>query len=143
MRVDVLVEPQNIVWVVLFLDLDEAGIVRPIGRADKLVTRIAQLIDVHSMRKGLQSVARSLDPTHCIGLLCGSAPGTRDVYFITGLPQSKCRIARPYTAYSPTQRHNDHLAPWWTILNCRGNRRDCSLAEFGKEQVGLEVRNRR
>ena len=55
------------------------------------------------MRKGLQCVARGLDLMQCIGLLCGSAPNTRDVYFITGLPQNKCRIARPYTAHSPTQ----------------------------------------
>jgi len=50
---DVLVESQHVVWVVLFLDLHEASIVRPIARADQLVTRIAQLVDVHSMRKGL------------------------------------------------------------------------------------------
>jgi len=40
-RLDVLVEPQHIAWVVLFFDLYEAIIVRPIGRTDKLVTRIA------------------------------------------------------------------------------------------------------
>ena len=50
---DVLVESQHVVWVVLFLDLHEASIVRPIARADQLVTRISQLVDVHSMREGL------------------------------------------------------------------------------------------
>ena len=50
---DVLVESQHVAWVVLFLDLHEASIVRPITRADQLVTRIAQLVYVHSMRKGL------------------------------------------------------------------------------------------
>jgi len=50
---DVLVESQHVAWVVPFLDLHEASIVRPIARADQLVTRIAQLVDVHSMRKGL------------------------------------------------------------------------------------------
>src|SRR5690242_15851843 len=40
-RLDVLVEAQHVVWVVLFLDFDEASIVRAIGCADKLVTRFA------------------------------------------------------------------------------------------------------
>jgi hypothetical protein len=40
-RLDVLVESQHVAWVVLFLDLHEASIVRPVTRADKLVTRIA------------------------------------------------------------------------------------------------------
>lgn len=32
---DVLVKSQHVVWVVLFLDLHEASIVRPIARADQ------------------------------------------------------------------------------------------------------------
>jgi hypothetical protein len=40
-RFNVLVEPQHVVWVVLFLNLHEASIVRPVGLADKLLIRIA------------------------------------------------------------------------------------------------------
>jgi hypothetical protein len=49
---DVLVESQHIIGIILFLELHEASIVRPVGRPDKLVTRVAQLVDVDSMRKG-------------------------------------------------------------------------------------------
>jgi hypothetical protein len=49
---DVLVESQHIVGIILFLEFHEASIVRPVCRPDKLVTRVAQLVDVDSMRKG-------------------------------------------------------------------------------------------
>src|SRR5437763_1144235 len=107
---DVLVEEQHVAWVVLLLDLHKASIVRPVARADQLVTRIAQLVDVHSMRKGLQTIARSLNPSHYFRLHCGRIPNTRNVYLITRFPESKCGISHTYPAHSPTQRHNDHFA---------------------------------
>ena len=56
MRLDVLVEPQHILGVVLFLDLHQASVVRSVRRPDKLFAGFAQLVDVHSIRKGLQIV---------------------------------------------------------------------------------------
>jgi hypothetical protein len=40
-RLDILVEPQQVRGVVLFLDLDQASIVRPVGRAHKLLAGVA------------------------------------------------------------------------------------------------------
>src|SRR5258708_4468676 len=139
---DVLVEPEHIAWVVLFLDLHEASIIRTVGRADKLVTRIAQLVHIHSLRERLQTVARSLDPSHPFGLLCGSTPQTRYVYLITRLTKSKRRITQTYTANSPAQRHYDRLAFCRRMVDCRGNRCNSRLTEFAKKKVRLEVRDR-
>jgi hypothetical protein len=63
-RLDVLVEPQDILGIVLFLDLHQASVVRPVRRPDKLFAGFAQLVDVHSLRKGLQVVSQRLDPLH-------------------------------------------------------------------------------
>ena len=104
---DVLIEPQHIVGIVRFLDFHQTSTVRPVGRADKLVTRIAQLVDVHSLSKRLQLIARSLDPSYDLRLLCGSVPYTRHVYLITGLPQSIRHVTQIDAANSPAQRHND------------------------------------
>src|SRR5271157_3610947 len=143
MGLDVLVESQHVVWVVLFLDLHKASIVRPIARAHQLVTRIAQLVYVHSMCKGPQIVARSLHPSHHFRLHFGSVPNTRNVYFITRLAESKCGIGHSYTANGPAQRHNDYLACGWRIVDRRCNCRNGSSAEFSKNEICLEVRNRR
>src|SRR5436305_9736361 len=95
------------------------------------------------MGKGLQTVARSLDPSHRVGLLCGSAPDTRHVYLKTRLTQSKSHVIHAYTADGPAQWHNDHLALCWRAVDCRRNRCNRGLAEFQKKKVRLEVRNRR
>src|SRR5712692_6154403 len=73
-RLDVLVEPQHIPGVVLFLDLHQSSVVRSVRRPDELFAGFAQLVDVHSMRKGLQIVSQRLDPLHRSRLLCWSAP---------------------------------------------------------------------
>ena len=102
-RLDVLIPPQYILRVVLFFDLDEARIVRPVRRAHQLVTGIAQLVDVHSVRKGLQIVARSLNPFDYTGLLSRRTPHARQVHLVTRLPQSERRFTYTHTANRPTQ----------------------------------------
>src|SRR6478752_6322525 len=106
-RGDILVKSQHVRWVVFFLDLYQTSIVRPIARADELVTRISQLIDIDAVRKGFQSIACSLDPSHHLRFLSGSVPNTCHVYFIARFPESKCGRGRTYTADSSTQRHKD------------------------------------
>jgi hypothetical protein len=59
-RLDVLVERQHVLGVVFSLHLNQASVVRSVRGPDKLVAGFAQLIDVHSIRKGLQIVAQSL-----------------------------------------------------------------------------------
>src|SRR5215469_15314273 len=95
------------------------------------------------MGEGLQIVARSLYPSHDLGLLPGIAPDTRHVYLITGLPQCKRHVTRIYAANSPAQRHNDHLAGCWRIADGRLDRRNCALTKFPKKEVRLKVCNRR
>ena len=95
-RLHVLIEPEYIAWVVLFSDLHEACIIRTVAPADKLVTRIAQLVYVHSMRELLQTVARSLDPSDGAGPLFGI--GSRDVYFVAWLTKGKSRVTQIYSA---------------------------------------------
>src|SRR5208283_3166543 len=74
-RLDVLVEPQDILGIVLFLDTHQPSIVRPVRRPHKLFARFAQLVDVHSMRKRLQLVAQRRHPLHRTRLLSRSTPG--------------------------------------------------------------------
>src|SRR3974390_384552 len=95
------------------------------------------------MRKCLQAVASSMDPSHCIVLLCGSAPYTRDIDLIAGLTQGERRLGRIYASDGAAQRHNDHLAPSWRIIHCSGNRCDCRPVEFPKDEVSLEMRHGR
>ena len=45
-RLDVLIEPQHIPGIVLFLDLHQSSVVRPVRRPHKLLARFTQLIDV-------------------------------------------------------------------------------------------------
>src|ERR1700757_3418706 len=137
-RLDILVEPQHVPWVVLFLDFYEASVVWSVGRADKLVARIAQLVDVNSMRERPQDVARSLDPSHHFGLLCGGAPDTRHVYLIARLPQGKRPPTPTDPANSSPQRHYDHLAGCRRIVDCRGNRRNGGPAKLPQKKIRLE-----
>jgi len=65
---DVLVEPQRVRWVVLFLDLYQPSVVRPVRFPHKLVARFAQRVDVHPVSKGLQIVAQSSHPSNRIRL---------------------------------------------------------------------------
>ena len=97
-RLYVLIEPEHIAWVVLFFDLHQASIIRTVAPADKLVTRIAQLVYVHSMRELLQTVASSLDPSDGVGPLFGIDPGSRDVYFVAWLTKGKSRVTQTYSA---------------------------------------------
>src|SRR5215471_21629093 len=141
-RLDVLVEAQHIVGVVLLLDLRKASIVRTVAQADKLVTRVTQLIDVDSIGEGLQGVAGSLDPSHYSSFFVGSIPNPRYVYFITRLPQSKRHSIHTHTADCPAQRHDDQLACCGSIVDGGRNCRNCRTAEISKNKVSLEVRNR-
>src|ERR1700746_2271194 len=93
------------------------------------------------MRERLQTVGRSMDPLHDLGLVCRSAPDTRHVYFISGLPQSKRHITQIYAAYSPAQRHNIDLAPCWRIVDYGRDRCNCRPAKVSKNEVRLEVCN--
>ena len=127
-RANVLIKPQHILWVVFFLDLHQTSVVRPVGGLDELFARVTELVDVHSMRKRLQVVARRLDPPHHIGLPCGSAPDTGHIYLITRLPQSKRRITQTDAANCTAQGQNDQLARCRRIVDGRGNRRNGGLA---------------
>jgi hypothetical protein len=82
------------------------------------------------MGKGLQLVARSLDPLHDIGSLSGRAPHAGDVYLITRLSQSVSRVTQTYAANGPAQRDNDQFALCWCIVNRFRNRRNGRRVEF-------------
>jgi hypothetical protein len=48
-RLDVLIEAQDVPGVILFLNLHQAGIVRPTRHPDQLVAGLAELVDVGPM----------------------------------------------------------------------------------------------
>ncbi len=52
-RRDVLVETQHIMGVVLLFNLRQPSVVRPVSGLDERFARLAQLVDVHSLSKGL------------------------------------------------------------------------------------------
>ena len=96
----------------------EASVVLPIGRADKLITRIPQLVDVHSLSKRLQVIARSLDPSYDLHLLCGNAPDARDVHWL---------------------KSRKSMIP----ITCCGSTRTSTLLRSRRDQVPMKAREQR
>src|SRR5215469_13696975 len=115
-RLDVLVETQNIVGIVFFLDLNKASIIRAVGRADKSLARFAELVAVGSLRKGLQLVAQGLDPLHRTFFFGWSAPAAHEVQFVARLPQRKRSVLQTHPRDGTVNRNNEHPGVWKAIV---------------------------
>ena len=95
------------------------------------------------MREWLQTVTRSFNPTHYIGLLCRCAPDTRDIDFIPWLPQSERRVTHAYTADSAAQGYENQLARCGRRVDSGCNFRNGGGAKLAKKEVRLKMSDRR
>ena len=123
-RLDVLVDPQHVAGIILFLGLYQAGVVRTVCCPDQSLARFAQLVGVHSLGKWLQLVAKILDPMHALifpdgsshrPMMSNSKPGCRKGNAVSLVPT---RVTAPDSATMNTLVFGGALSAVVCWMNC-------------------------